>query len=73
LPEISTFPGISIVMRYREHAPPHFHAKYGSFEVLPRRALSHVLEWTSAHRDELMADWALAEQRKPLQQIEPLE
>ncbi len=85
MPEISHFLGISIIMRYREHAPPHFHARYGDFEILveiesgvvegrfPRRALAHVLEWTAAHRDDLLADWKLAEQRKPLSPIEPLE
>jgi hypothetical protein len=29
VPEVSRFLGIVIAMYYREHAPPHFHAKYG--------------------------------------------
>jgi hypothetical protein len=29
VPEISRFLGIVIRMYYREHAPPHFHARYG--------------------------------------------
>ncbi len=29
MPEISRFLGIVIAMYYREHQPPHFHAKYG--------------------------------------------
>lgn len=29
MPEISRFLGIVIAMYYEEHAPPHFHAKYG--------------------------------------------
>jgi hypothetical protein len=56
LPEISRFLGIVIAMYYRDHQPPHFHAKYGSYEIVvsiadgivegrfPRRALQLVLE-----------------------------
>ena len=56
MPEISRFLGIIIYMYFDEHPPPHFHAKYGSYEILvylddgvvegrfPRRALRHVLE-----------------------------
>jgi hypothetical protein len=29
MPEISRFFGIIIAMYYKEHAPPHFHVKYG--------------------------------------------
>jgi hypothetical protein len=29
MPEISRFLGIIISMYFKEHAPPHFHAKYG--------------------------------------------
>jgi len=39
----------------------------------PRRAEQLVLEWYELRKDELLADWALAEERKPLQKIEPLE
>ena len=57
MPEISRFLGIVIIMYYNDHAPPHFHARYGGFEItvriadelvegrFPRRALGHVLEW----------------------------
>jgi len=34
MPEISRFLGIIIVMYYNDHAPPHFHAKYGDFEAV---------------------------------------
>lgn len=30
MPEISRFLGIIIAMYYKEHEPPHFHAKYGN-------------------------------------------
>ena len=73
-------------MFYNDHAPPHFHARYGGKEIrvdigtgeimsgeLPRRAQGHVLEWLELHREELLEDWALAQNRKPLNKIEPLE
>jgi len=85
MPEISRFLGIIIAMFYNEHAPPHFHAKYGDFEVtvtietgvvsgeFPKRALSHVLEWLQLHKAELLKNWELAKLRKPLNKIDPLE
>lgn len=33
MPEISCFLGIVIAIHYRDHAPPHFRALYGDFEV----------------------------------------
>ena len=33
MPVISRFFGISIVINFREHSPPHFHARYGGKEV----------------------------------------
>ncbi len=85
VPEISRFLGIVIAMFYRDHEPPHFHATYGEFEVtveigsgaahgqLPKRALGHVLEWYEMHRDELLEDWSLAKNKRPLKKIPPLE
>jgi hypothetical protein len=86
MPEISRFLGVIIGMYYRDHPPPHFHAKYGDYEVLvnietgeiirgrmPRRALSLVEEWRQLHKEELLADWRLAETHRPLSKIEPLE
>ena len=85
MPEISRFLGIVIAMYHRDHPPPHFHAYYGEFEVtveietgvvsgrLPRRALRLLLEWYDLHREELAANWTLAQQRKPLHPVAPLE
>ena len=33
MPVISRFLGIIITMLWNDHAPPHFHAKYGSYEI----------------------------------------
>jgi hypothetical protein len=72
-------------MFYRDHAPPHFHAVYGDYEItveietgvitghFPKRALRHVLEWHELHKSELLEDWKLAQARKPLNRIAPLE
>jgi Domain of unknown function (DUF4160) len=85
MPEISRFLGIVVGMFYREHGPPHFHATYSGFEItveiqtgvvtgrFPRRALSHVLEWSEVHRVELLENWNLARWGKPLRHIGPLE
>jgi hypothetical protein len=34
MPTVSEFFGIIILMYYNDHAPPHFHARYGDHEVL---------------------------------------
>jgi hypothetical protein len=85
VPEISRFLGIVIAMFYRDHTPPHFHARYGEFEVtveiesgivngkFPSRALSLTTEWHRLHKDELLENWNLAKERKPLNNIAPLE
>ena len=86
MPEISRFFGIVIRMYWRDHAPPHFHAVYGSFgcainlqtlEVLsgglPRRAMALTLEWAVEHREALMEDWELCATRQPPKPIPPLE
>jgi len=85
VPEISRFLGIVIAMYYRDHAPPHFHAIYGEYEItvdietevihgdFPKRALRAVLEWLDLHKNELLEDWRLAEEKRPLQKIAPLE
>jgi len=72
-------------MFWREHNPPHFHAKYGDDEVIveiesgavngemPKRALALVQEWREIHKEDLLKDWLLAEQKKALFPIKPLE
>ncbi len=85
MPEVSRFLGIIITIYYRDHQPPHFHAKYGDqtglFSIaelrlidgrLPRRVISLVLEWAFEHRNELMEAWELAVAGRPLRAIPPL-
>lgn len=86
MPEISRFLGIVIVMYYREHGVPHFHAKYAGqtavFSIanlkliegeLPKRVIPLVLEWAFDHRDRLMANWSRAAERRPMESISPLQ
>jgi hypothetical protein len=86
MPELSRFFGIIITMFYDDHAPPHFHVRYGEHKAimtidslmlldghLPPRVLGLVAEWGALHQDELKDDWVLAEQRAPLKKIKPLE
>lgn len=85
MPILSRFFGIVIFMFWREHNPPHFHAKYADEEVvieiangtvngsMSKRALTLVQEWREMHKEELMRDWKLAEQKKALFPIKPLE
>jgi hypothetical protein len=85
MPTISSFYGILIRMFFNDHAPPHFHARYGEFEAtidlgtleiikgrLPRRGLSLVQEWAMIHREELLEDWRLCRENIPPAKIEPL-
>lgn len=86
MPEISRFFGIIIAMYYNDHAPPHFHVRYGNQKAvidistlgiiegeLSPRALGLVTEWAALHREELKNDWELARRHAPLNQIAPLE
>ena len=85
MPRLSTFFGIAIYIYMREHFPPHFHAKYGEFEVeiaikdlrilegkLPPKALGMVIEWAATHHEELNENWNLISKGMEHKPIEPL-
>lgn len=70
MPQISEFFGIQIYMYWHDHYPPHFHAKYASFEaivaiqegiilkgMLPMRQLKLVLAWCELHKEKLLQNW----------------
>ena len=86
MPEICRFLGIIVAMFYNDHAPPHFHARYGDCRIeieidtlrilaghFPPRALGLLMEWAALHQSELREDWALAGQHATLKRIAPLE
>ena len=85
MPEVSRFYGIVIQMYFREHNPPHFHARYSGSKAsinieslaleegtLPPRALSLVNEWAALHQAELLDNWKRARSGRALAAIEPL-
>jgi len=87
VPTISMFYGIIIRMYCApsEHEPPHIHAYYQEHKAildirkgeliagnLPRKQLRLVLAWMEIHRDELLANWELAQRGETPFKIEPL-
>ena len=89
MPVISLFFNLKIMMFWNDHAPPHFHAAYVGQDDdtiidirklavitqgnLKRRAIGLILDWAELHHDELLVNWELAREGKPLNSIEPLE
>jgi len=69
-----------------DHNPPHFHAKYGEFEILvninnlsvlygkfPSRALGLTIEWASLHQKELKSIWERLKDGQPAKKVTPLQ
>jgi len=67
MPLIEFFNGIKIYIYNGEHRPPHFHAKYGEFEIvilietkkiyageMPNKQLKKIFDWIEEN-----SDWAL--------------
>ena len=85
MPEISRFYGIVIFINYRDHNPPHFHARYGEHEIIiqiqtgtvegkmNKRALKMIFEWYEQHQEEMIDNWERARQGLPLHPIPPLD
>jgi len=84
MPEVSRFYGIVVRMLANEHAPPHFRATYGEYQVsvtihdgiitgrFPARALRLVAEWSELHRDELLENWSRLRNGDAPEPIAPL-
>ena len=87
MPEISRFFGIVITMYADDHAPPHFHARYGEYEALigiddgeiirgamSKCALRLIQEWTELHRQELLNNFKESQKDMPeFKKINPLD
>ena len=85
MPVLSRFFGIIVYMYWREHAPPHFHARYQDEEIsvqiesglisghMSATAIALIQQWRMLHKTELLADWEMASQKKPLRNIDPLD
>ena len=85
MPEISRFLGISVLMYFNEHNPPHFHVRYNEYRAavrindlvieegyLPAKVANLVLEWAQLHQQELLDTWNNIKATGTYQKIEPL-
>jgi len=85
MPRISSFFGIVIEMYFKDHPPPHFHARYADEEAkieiatgavmrgsLSPRTLRLVREWLEQHRSELELNFKRVENEEQPYRIEPL-
>jgi hypothetical protein len=87
MPTISMFYGILIRMYLgkREHNPPHIHAYYqgqkATYDIktadrlegkIPNDQEKLVVAWIILHKDELLADWDLAQNGETPYNIDPL-
>lgn len=88
MPVISMFHGILVKMFFydtEQHHTPHIHVEYGDetavYDIedgkllaggLTRAKERLVLAWIEIHKDDLRADWKLAETGQPLFRIDPL-
>ncbi|MCL1787844.1 MAG: DUF4160 domain-containing protein [Defluviitaleaceae bacterium] len=84
MPILSMFYGTIITMYYRDHNPPHIHVQYQNDKALvntdgdviegalPKRQLRLVQAWVELHRDEILANWELAQEKNELYKIDPL-
>jgi hypothetical protein len=85
MPELCRFLGIVIFMNFNDQNPPHFHAKYGDYEIIieigsgiiegkfPKRAMNLVMEWYDIHKDELLENWMSISSTGDFHKINPLE
>lgn len=88
MPVLSMFYGIIVSMYFldnKKHKKAHIHVSFQGQDAayslpegkvlegeLPRNKAKLVEAWIEIHRDELMADWTLAEKGQPVFPIEPL-
>lgn len=86
MPIVSAFFGIIIRIYYMDHNPPHFHAQYGSQEVIieiktgrvlagsfPPRLLQLVEIWRKENFHDILIAWVRAQNYKSPGKIKPLE
>ena len=59
MPEISRFFGIIIAMFYDDHAPPHFHVRYGEQKaIITIDTLTISQGWLAPRAHGLVMEWA---------------
>jgi hypothetical protein len=85
MPELSRFLGITILMYFDDHNPPHFHVRYNDDRAiisiselrlleghLPARILGLVIEWAELHKEKLMQNWDMVKTTGKFFKIDPL-
>ena len=85
MPTISEFYGITIMMFYEDHDPPHFHARHARFKAkfaiadlaalsskgdLRGQDVGRIRRWGRANQTALLANWSRCQRGEPLQKIE---
>jgi hypothetical protein len=86
MPTICRFYGITIAIYFNDHAPPHFHARYGEFLAqvriadgavmrgrLPPRALRLVRQWNLRYKLEIERSWVQLMRTGVAEMVPPLE
>ena len=86
MPRICEFYGIIVSMYRSDHAPPHFHVRYGEYKAvytiapvgiikgrLPKRAHGLIVEWAGRRQADLKGNWARAQRHDDPQRIPPLD
>jgi hypothetical protein len=82
MPTIAYFYGIAIEMFFKDHNPPHIHARYGGARALirlsdgqimsgqlPPNARRMVESWVLSRREELERNWQRARARQQLEKV----
>jgi hypothetical protein len=85
MPIVSEFFGIKVMMFWRKHMPPHFHAEYSGRQCqidivngvvlegfIPGSQLKLLLAWCELHKTELLANWQKAKEHGEIHKIDPL-
>jgi hypothetical protein len=83
--ELCRFNNIIIGMYPGDHAPPHFHVRFGDYKAsfrisdgelesgsLPPKQMKLVQGWWALRQPEIEASWSRAEQKQNPGTIEPL-
>jgi hypothetical protein len=86
MPTICRFYGIKITIFFRDHAPPHFHARFAEHEAqiriadgaitagrLPPGAATLVNTWWKRYKGEIVRSWDRTQQTGLVEAVPPLE
>jgi hypothetical protein len=87
MPTISEFFGITIMMFYEDHDPPHFHARHARFKAkfaiadltvlsskgdLTGRDIGRIREWASVNQATVLENWFRCCRGESVRKIEGL-